>query len=95
VLLWSAGDDGHRRQRSPVEIWHRIKRWETPFRNQVPMGVSMSEQSYSVDTFAEAEGICRSMVYKLWSQGKGPRFYYVGTVRRISQREAVSGSRAA
>ena len=64
----------------------------------------MQDQSYTVDSFAEAEGICRSMVYKLWSQGQGPRFYYVGTVRRISheartdwqrERESDSGSRAA
>ena len=27
----------------------------------------------------------RSMLYKLWSQGQGPRFYYVGTVRRITE----------
>ena len=65
----------------------------------------MSEfQSYTVDEFAASERMSRSMVYKLWKQGKGPRFYMVGTVRRIShqaridwqrEREAGSGSRAA
>ena len=45
----------------------------------------MSDQSYTVDEFAEAERMSRSMVYKLWSQGHGPRFYYVGTVRRITE----------
>ena len=45
----------------------------------------MSDQSYTVDEFAEAERMSRSMVYKLWSQGQGPRFYMVGTVRRISE----------
>ena len=51
-----------------------------------PSGASftMAEQSYTVDELAEAERLSRSMLYKLWSQGKGPRFYYVGTVRRIS-----------
>ena len=44
----------------------------------------MESPSYSVDGFAEAEDISRSMVYKLWKQGKGPRFYMVGTVRRIT-----------
>ena len=45
----------------------------------------MSEfQSYTVDEFAASERMSRSMVYKLWKQGKGPRFYMVGTVRRIS-----------
>ena len=31
----------------------------------------MQDQSYTVDEFAEAEGICRSMVYKMWKQGNG------------------------
>jgi excisionase family DNA binding protein len=44
----------------------------------------MRDQSYTVSEFAEAERISRQMVYKLWSQGKGPRFHYVGTHRRIS-----------
>jgi predicted DNA-binding transcriptional regulator AlpA len=61
----------------------------------------MSDQStYTVDEFCRAERISRSMIYKLWSQGQGPRFYMVGTVRRIShqarlewqqQMEAASG----
>ena len=46
----------------------------------------MSEfQSYTVDEFAASERMSRSMVYKLWKQGKGPRFYMVGTVRRIGE----------
>jgi hypothetical protein len=43
-----------------------------------------TEASYTIDEFCEAERISRAFLYKLWSQGKGPRFYYVGTVRRIS-----------
>ena len=43
-----------------------------------------AHQSYTVDEFAEAERLSRSMLYKLWSQGQGPRFYMVGSVRRIS-----------
>jgi len=42
------------------------------------------EASYTIDEFCKAERISRAMLYKLWSQCKGPRFYYVGTVRRIS-----------
>ena len=35
----------------------------------------MSEfQSYTVDEFAVSERMSRSMVYKLWSQGKGPQY---------------------
>ena len=31
-----------------------------------------NDQSYTVDEFAKAERLSRSMVYKLWSEGKGP-----------------------
>ena len=41
-------------------------------------------QSYTIDEFCKAERISRAMLYKLWSQQKGPRFYYIGSVRRIS-----------
>ena len=51
-------------------------------------------QSYTVDEFAEAERMSRSMVYKLWSEGKGPRFYYVGTVRRISHEARIEWQRS-
>jgi hypothetical protein len=44
----------------------------------------VTDQSYTIDEFADAERISRAMVYKLWSQGKGPRFYMVGTRRLIS-----------
>ena len=44
-----------------------------------------TEKSYTVATFCAAEDMSRSMLYKLWSQGHGPRFYYVGTVRRITE----------
>ena len=36
---------------------------------------NMSNQSYTVDEFCKAERMSRSMLYKIWSQGKGPRFY--------------------
>ena len=54
----------------------------------------MSEfQSYTVDAFAASERMSRSMVYKLWKQGKGPRFYMVGTVRRISHQARIDWQR--
>ena len=43
-----------------------------------------TEASYTIDEFCEAERISRAFLYKLWARGQGPRFYYVGTVRRIS-----------
>jgi hypothetical protein len=54
---------------------------------------NMSNQSYTVDTFCEAERISRSMLYKLWSQGQGPRFFMVGTVRRISHEARLEWQR--
>lgn len=49
----------------------------------------MVEQSYTVNEFCAAERISRGMLYKLWGQGKGPRFYMVGSVRRISHTARV------
>ena len=49
--------------------------------------------SYTVEEFCGVERISRSMLYKLWSEGKGPRFYMVGTVRRISQEARIKWQR--
>jgi hypothetical protein len=49
----------------------------------------MSEQSYSVNSFCEAENISRAMLYKLWRLGQGPRFYMLGNVRRISHQARI------
>jgi hypothetical protein len=45
---------------------------------------SVSDPSLTIQEFCAAEKISRSMVYKLWSEGKGPRFFNIGTVKRIS-----------
>jgi hypothetical protein len=54
----------------------------------------MSEQSYSVNSFCEAENISRAMLYKLWRQGQGPRFYMLGNVRRISHQARIEWQEA-
>ena len=41
--------------------------------------------SLSINEFCELENIARSTLYKLWSEGQGPRFYQVGSVRRITE----------
>jgi hypothetical protein len=51
------------------------------------------DQSYTVDEFAKAERMSRSMLYKLWAQGEGPRFYYVGSVRRITHQARIKWQR--
>ena len=53
----------------------------------------MSDQSYTVSEFCAAERITRSMLYKIWSLDKGPRFYLVGTVRRISHEARIEWQR--
>jgi hypothetical protein len=45
---------------------------------------NVTDQSYTPTTLSKAENMSRGMLYKLWSQGKGPRFYYIGNRRRIS-----------
>ena len=53
-----------------------------------------NDPSYTVDEFAKAERLSRSMVYKLWLLGKGPRYYLVGTVRRISPEARIEWQQA-
>ena len=43
-----------------------------------------NDKSETVGEFCEAERITRGMLYKLASQGKGPKFYQIGNRRRIS-----------
>ena len=52
-----------------------------------------NNSSYTVDEFCEAERLSRSMLYKLWGLGEGPRFYYVGNVRRISHEARLEWQR--
>jgi hypothetical protein len=53
----------------------------------------MERQSYTIDEFCRAERISRAMIYKLWLQGQGPRYYQVGSVRRISHEARLEWQR--
>ena len=44
----------------------------------------MSEHSYSVDEFCQAERISRVLFYKLLKEGRGPRIMKVGNRTTIS-----------
>jgi hypothetical protein len=44
----------------------------------------VEDPSYKIDEFCAAEKISRGMLYKIWAQGKGPRFHRVGGSVRIS-----------
>ena len=53
-------------------------------------GIRMpADQSYTIAEFCQAERMSRAMLYKLWAQGKGPRFFYVGNSRRISHEARI------
>jgi hypothetical protein len=56
----------------------------SPARGGTALGVS--DPSYTVDQFCAAERMSRSMLYKAWSEGWGPDFYWVGVTRRITHR---------
>jgi hypothetical protein len=49
-------------------------------------GLGVSNPSYTVAEFCEAERMSRSMLYKAWLEGWGPNFYWVGVTRRITHR---------
>ena len=52
-----------------------------------------SEQSYKIDEFCAVERLSRAMLYKLWAQGKGPRWFQVGNRRHISHEARVEWRR--
>jgi hypothetical protein len=45
---------------------------------------TVPDPSLTVDEFCAAEKICRTRLYKDWSEGQGPRFFFNGNRRRIS-----------
>ena len=42
------------------------------------------DPSYTVNEFCAAEKISRAQLYKEWRANRGPRFFLVGSFRRIS-----------
>jgi hypothetical protein len=50
--------------------------------------------AYTIDEFCHAHRIGRATLYELWKRGVGPRFFLVGSHRRISV-EAAAAYRAA
>ena len=41
--------------------------------------------NYTIAAFCEAERISRALLYKLWKEGRGPRYFRVGSHRRITE----------
>jgi phage terminase small subunit len=46
--------------------------------------VDESISAHTIESFCNAYQISRSALYDAWSRGEGPRFFRLGTARRIS-----------
>jgi hypothetical protein len=55
-----------------------------PARTAKPASAEVKDPSLTVDQFCRAENISRSMLYRAWAEGWGPKFYKVGVTRRIT-----------
>jgi hypothetical protein len=54
---------------------------------------ALSPAAYSVGEFCVVHKICRTRLYALWTEGKGPRFFKNGTRRLISAEAAADWRR--
>jgi hypothetical protein len=63
----------------------------TPARASASFGAP--DASLTIDEFCQAEKISRSMLYRAWSEGWGPKFYRVGVSRRITYRARLEWQR--
>jgi hypothetical protein len=51
------------------------------------------DASLTIAEFCQAEKISRSMLYRAWSEGWGPKFYRVGVTRRITHHARLEWQR--
>ncbi len=51
---------------------------------------SPSRQAYTVQEFCTTHRISRSMLYKMWREGTGPRFILIGATKRIITAEGAA-----
>ena len=64
-----------------------------PARAATRASAEVNDPSLTVDQFCRAENISRSMLYRAWAEGWGPRFYKVGARRRITCRARLEWQR--
>ena len=62
-------------------------------RQRVGATVDSFDASLTVEEFCRAEKISRSMLYRAWSEGWGPKFYRVGVTRRITHHARMEWQR--
>jgi hypothetical protein len=65
----------------------------SPARQRACATVNSFDASLTVDEFCRAEKISRSMLYRAWSEGWGPKFYRVGVTRRITHHARMEWQR--
>ena len=49
-----------------------------------PQPIPIPDQSLTINQFCAVEKISRAQLYKEWRANRGPRFFLVGSFRRIS-----------
>jgi len=52
-----------------------------------------TKRAYSVKSFCDAHDTSRTELYKLWRAGKGPRYFLIGTHRRVTEEAAADWRR--
>ena len=62
-------------------------------RDRKTENAAVNEPSYTVNEFCAAERMSRSMLYRAWTEGWGPNFYWVGATRRITHRVRLEWQR--
>ena len=65
----------------------------SPARPAKRASAEVNDPSLTVDQFCRAENISRSMLYRAWAEGWGPKFYKVGVKRRITYRARLEWQR--
>lgn len=53
----------------------------------------VTDPTLTVGQFCRAESISRSMLYRAWAEGWGPKYYKVGVTRRITYRARLEWQR--
>lgn len=61
----------------------------SPVRAQKTTSTVVSDPSYTVAEFCALERVSRSMLYRAWKEGWGPRYFMIGVSRRISHRARI------
>jgi hypothetical protein len=65
----------------------------SPGRDRKIANAAITDPSYTLEEFCAAERMSRSMLYKAWTEGWGPDFYWVGATRRITHRARLEWKR--